>query len=108
MVYVGVQPGQYRYTYETVGLRVFDPAGAGSSTVLTTNPTDSDPQVSPDGRLVVFSRTVRTAPGESVSGLFVIGVDGSGLRQLTEGTLDGAGDEDPAFFPSGRSVAFVR
>jgi Tol biopolymer transport system component len=43
-----------------------------------------------------------------VGGLFVIGIDGSGLRQLTGGGQEGASDVEPAFYPSGESVVFDR
>jgi cysteine synthase A len=47
VVYVAVEQGDHRYTYETHGLRVFRPGVPGSGIQLTTDPTDSDPQVSP-------------------------------------------------------------
>jgi len=108
IVYVGVKQGQHRYSYETTGLRVFDPTVPGSARILTNDPTDADPSVSPDGRLVVFSRTVRTTLPGTVSGLFAINVDGSGLRQLTDGGPEDASDTEPTFYPSGASIAFVR
>jgi Tol biopolymer transport system component len=103
VVYVAVEQGDHRYTFETHGLRVSRP-GVGSDVQLTTDPTDSDPQVSPNGRTVVFSRTVATSGGSFVTSIFAIGIDGSGLRRLTG---EGAGYEEPAFYPSGRSIVFV-
>lgn len=43
-----------------------------------------------------------------VGGIFAIGIDGSGLRQLTGGGPEGASDVEPAFYPSGESIVFDR
>ncbi len=64
-----------------------------------------DPQVSPDGNLVVF--TVTQTDLEANKGrtdLWLVGVDGTGLRRLTS---DPAGDSNPRWSPDGRSVCFV-
>jgi Tol biopolymer transport system component len=114
VVFLGVRKGEppYESGYLTTGLRVFQPGAPGSTRVLTTDPSDSNPQVSPDGRTVVFSREVPSGlpfpDPEMVSGLFVIGIDGSGLRQLTSGGSEGSSDVEPAFYPSGESVVFDR
>jgi Tol biopolymer transport system component len=112
IVYVGLDPTPDPIhsvaRYLATGLRSFDPGLPGSVRQLTTDATDRDPKVSADGRLVVFSRTIRTAPGESSSGVFTMNVDGSGLMQVTAGGPDGASDIEPTFYPSGRSIAFVR
>jgi Tol biopolymer transport system component len=107
VVYVAVERGDHRYSYETHGLRVFRPGVPGSEVQLTADPTDSDPQVSPNGRIVVFSRTIGSGSCCPIDGLFVVGIDGSGLRQVTSGGQDGS-DLDPAFYPSGGSLVFTR
>ncbi|HEV2727723.1 MAG TPA: hypothetical protein VGV34_05470 [Solirubrobacterales bacterium] len=108
IVYVGVRQGEHRYSYETTGLKVLEPGVPGSAHQITSDPSDADPQVSPGGRTVVFSRVVHSGyPGER-TGLFVVGIDGSGLRQLTAGGPDNSSDADPTFYPSGQSVLFVR
>lgn len=104
VVYVAVEQGDHRYTYKTHGLRVFRPGVPGSGIELTTDPTDSDPQVSPDGRTIVFSRAIEVSEGNFVTSIFAIGVDGSGLRRLTG---DEAGYDESTFYPSGQSIAFV-
>jgi len=104
IVYIAVERGDHRYTYETHGLRVFRPGVPGSGVQLTIDPTDSDPQVSPDGRTIVFSRTIEVSEGNFVTSIFAIGIDGSGLRQLTGNE---ASYDEPAFYPSGKSIAFV-
>jgi Tol biopolymer transport system component len=114
IVYLGVRKGELPYEsgYLTTGLRVFDPGVPGSTRVLSDDHSDADPAVSPDGQTIVFSRKVPSGlpfpyPG-MVGGLFAIGVDGSGLRQLTGGGPEGASDVEPAFYPSGQSVVFDR
>ena len=59
----------------------------------------SAPEFSPDGRRIVFARRTRR-PG---AGIFTVGLDGSGLRELTS-RHDGA----PSFSPSGRLIVFNR
>src|SRR5690242_2445984 len=113
IVYLGVRKGErpYESGYLTTGLRVFEPGVPGSTRVLSEDPTDADPQVSPDGRTVVFSREIVSGlpfPDETGRAIFAIGIDGGGLRQLTGGGPEGESDVEPAFYPSGESVIFDR
>lgn len=112
VVYVGLDPTPDPIhsvaDYLATGLRSFNPGVAGPPTQLTTDPTDRDPKASADGRRIVFSRTIRSAPGESVSAIFAMNVDGTGLTQVTDGGPAGASDIEPTFYPSGRSIVFVR
>jgi dipeptidyl aminopeptidase/acylaminoacyl peptidase len=65
----------------------------------------SDPQVSPDGRQVLF--TLRTTDVEGNAGrndLWLVGTDGSGLRQLT---THKAGDVNGRWSADGRSIYFL-
>jgi Tol biopolymer transport system component/serine/threonine protein kinase len=57
------------------------------------------PSFSPDGRQIVFFSN-RNGDGK----IFVINVDGSGLRQLTP---DGSDDVYPAWSPDGRQIVFM-
>ena len=69
---------------------------------------DRMPSWSPDGTRVAFARLrmewMRGSRGKDESGIYTIGVDGTGLRQLT----DNRGDEYPAFSPDGKKIAFDR
>jgi dipeptidyl aminopeptidase/acylaminoacyl peptidase len=65
----------------------------------------SDPQVSPDGKWVVFTlRTTDLAANRGRTDLWLVGVDGTGLRQLT--THPGS-DGSPAWSKDGRSIWFL-
>jgi len=108
VLYAGLVQGQPKRSYTAVGLRAFNPDLPASATQITTDRFDLDPQVSPDGRLIVFSRRIREGPEETASGLFVVGVDGSGLRQLTDGGTGYGGDIQPSFYPSGKRIVFAR
>lgn len=112
IVYVGLDPkptpGYSVVPFVAAGLRSFDPAVAGPLTQLTTDATDRDPKVSADGSQIVFSRTIRSEPGVSISGIFMMNADGTGLRQVTAGGPGDASDIEPTFYPSGNRIAFVR
>jgi Tol biopolymer transport system component/tRNA A-37 threonylcarbamoyl transferase component Bud32 len=57
----------------------------------------SRPALSPDGKWLAFNST------EQEEDLFVMGVDGSGLRQLTNG---GQRNRGPRWSPDGKQIAF--
>jgi Tol biopolymer transport system component len=85
------------------------PVGTDRSqiTPLTTDPGDSDPQASPDGRQVVFVRSSdpESFRSETPATIYLIGTDGSGLRPLTDGLHT---DGEPAFSALGDRVYFTR
>jgi TolB protein len=65
---------------------------------------DSQPAFSPDGRSVAFQRTTDHADPKAVkAAIFVIGVDGSGLKQLTPYEMDAA---HPRWSPDGSTILF--
>jgi virginiamycin B lyase len=59
------------------------------------------PDFSPDGRRIVFDAN---ATPDAPDQIFVVGADGSGLRQLTQ---DSANDGFAAWSPDGRKIAFI-
>jgi TolB protein len=70
--------------------------GAGLEQLTTGTAIASEPAFSPDGKRVVFTRLGQ--------GIFVVNLEGSGLRQLTKGNQD----HFPVWSPNGRHIAFLR
>lgn len=102
VVYVGLEyesAPEERFAGTTpVGLRSIrlgEPKRAAR--VLTEDPSDSDPAVSPNGRQLAFSRD-----GE----LFVMHADGSGARRLVDG--GSSSGSKPSFVAGGKRILFVR
>lgn len=64
-----------------------------------------DPQVSPDGRRVVFVlRETDLEANRGRTDLWLVNVDGTGLRRLTSHT---ASDSNPRWMPDGQSILFL-
>ena len=65
----------------------------------------SEPQVSPDGKQVVFVlRTTDLAANKGRYDLWMVGIDGAGLRQLTFGP---EAESNPRWAPDGKSIYFL-
>lgn len=65
---------------------------------------DAKPRISPDGSRIVFASAVGdVSTGEVTTQLFVMGIDGTHVRQLTD---DAYFNTDPVWSPDGRSIAF--
>lgn len=79
-----------------------NPDGSGLYQLTHDGPSahDRQPALSPDGSLVAFSSN----RGGAYS-IYIVGVDGTGLRRLTNNTDD---DGEPVWSPDGARIAFVR
>jgi TolB protein len=86
--------------HKGVHLYLLDPITGQVSELTTGRFLDSRPAFSPDGTRVMFDRSSLDAP--SGYSLWVIGVDGTGLRRITPPDA-----VDPAWSPDGTRVAFV-
>jgi dipeptidyl aminopeptidase/acylaminoacyl peptidase len=65
----------------------------------------SDPQVSPDGEQIVFTlRKTDLDANKGRTNLWLVGVDGNNLRQLTSHKKN---DSSPRWSPDGKSVWFI-
>ena len=89
------------------GVALMD-ADGGNTRELTPEGFQGQPSFNPDGRSLVYNRD----PKPGVNQIWTIGIDGSGLRQLTDNPYmrgDECGcDEGPKTSPGGKTVAFVR
>lgn len=71
---------------------------------LTNGLTDASPVFAPDGRTVAFSRRLPEPNPKSRAALYVVGVNGSGLRRVTSDEVTTA--KQPAFSPDGEWIYF--
>lgn len=82
---------------------LLDPTGGDERrlTYRAQGANDETPSFSPHGDAVAF-----TSARDGVSKIYVVGLDGSGSRAVTDGA-DG-GDVEPSWSPDGRKIVFVR
>jgi Tol biopolymer transport system component len=109
IVYRALVPGFEAEGQEAVGLAWTTGRRGEAPHQLTADPTDADPQASPDGRLIAFSRQTEAqqSGGPVHSAIFVIRFDQTGLRQLTDPPEE-CQDGRPSFDPRGKQLFFVR
>ncbi len=93
-------PGGTRLAFEDVGgIYVVDADGSEERKLPTGSDADQWPSWSPDGTKLA----VRGLDGPQ-DGIYVVNVDGTGRRRLT----DGAMDRHPAWSPDGQRIALTR
>lgn len=86
------------------------PAAAQSSRLLDKDTfmemeSVGNPAISPDGRLIVFTRTwIDTMKDQSRSNLWIVNADGSRIRELTRGDWR---DSSPVWSPDSERIAFL-
>ncbi|MFI6727344.1 hypothetical protein [Streptomyces atratus] len=75
----------------------------GAVRKLTTGRDAAHPELSPDGRTVVFDSAEPGSDGVVQRELWTVGVDGSGLRRLTDTPNN---ETSPTFSPDGSRIAY--
>src|SRR5688572_13356588 len=83
---------------------VMNPDGTDQTRITFDDRTDQQPDISPDGRQIVWasSRITDTNPEGDLE-IFVMDADGSNVRQLT---FNAAGESWPRWSPNGKQIAF--
>jgi Tol biopolymer transport system component len=92
------------------GIYTIRSSDGGGLTQLTSNPggDDSPGDYSPDGTKLVFDRQDPTRPANAQQALFVVNVDGSGLRQITPwGLPSGPEFVGLSWSPDGKWILFA-
>jgi Tol biopolymer transport system component len=93
----------YRGDTHGIHLYLVRPSGENAHAITSGSPIDTNPAWSPSGRLLAFSRQVRT--GRVHLYTLVVGTKKRQIQPLTAGRYDEFG---PSWSPSGRQIAFVR
>jgi TolB protein len=77
------------------------PDGTNKKRLTNNNTRDEDPQLSPNGRWVVFERDVNGDPD-----IFKMKPDGSQVRRLTNNNMGAVDNEDAGWSPNGQRIVF--
>ena len=104
IVFDGVREGDADLKYQESSLYVVDVATAAIRELVTKPGSWSNPEVSPDGKLVAFTGYETSGRTHTVSDLFVVPIGGGAIRKIS-----GDYDRDPAnlkWSPDGSGVYF--
>jgi Tol biopolymer transport system component len=87
------------------GIYTIRASDGGGLTRVTSNPggDDNPGDYSPDGKRMVFVRSNESGP----VGLFVVKLNGSGLRQITPPDFVTGGEQNPSWSPTGNKILFA-
>jgi Tol biopolymer transport system component len=87
------------------GIYTIRSSDGGGLTRITSNPggDDNPGDYSPDGKRMVFVRSNENGP----VGLFVVKLNGSGLRQITPPGFVTGGEQNPSWSPTGNKILFA-
>jgi Tol biopolymer transport system component len=80
---------------------------SGVSVLVARSSFDGSPAWSPNGAQIAF-RSVNVGPFGQFGRIFVINVDGTGLRQLSPDTPNYTYDDGPTWSPNGSRIVFTR
>ena len=97
--------GRYRNGWD--GIWLLNADGTGLTQLVRRSNLDGDPAWSPDGATIAFESQDSTPYGP-VDRIFLVKVDGTGLRQLTPDTPNYSFDGGPSWSPDGTRIVFSR
>jgi Tol biopolymer transport system component len=99
-----------QFTNGTRGIYLMNADGTNRSLLIARSSFDGEPAWSPDGSQIAF-RSLNSGPFGDYGRIFVINVDGTGLRQVSPEETDPNAysfDASPAWSPGGSRIAFDR